>query len=220
METSSDLEFYTYVIVVAMIAVGLWEVFKRLHAARILRLQVQQDRATPEPALTRLAPDEMDDFRGLLSINQAERLLSLRTRHGATDGLRRRRHDATLRTAAPPSRPSTSAMPATPPRPTSSAPLPSPTTRFESMTPRPAMTTEGDGAASSSMMRMLRTSSRTSGSTMRSSRSVETQTDPTAFTLMTQTPTPIPQIQEVIPEGPYYQVPGRDHVHLVRNCWG
>ena len=154
------------------------------------------------------------------------------------------------RTSTPPTRtsvpttstPASSPLPTTPPRPTSmflqssfqGAPTrttPRPTSRTSpsaslEATPYPAVapirSLNYDESASSSTMRV---SSITSTSVLQEDtavrcRSVETQTDPAAFTLMPQTPTPILQIQEIIPEGPYYQVPGREHVHLVRNCWG
>ena len=45
------------------------------------------------------------------------------------------------------------------------------------------------------------------------------QTTPT-FELLENVPVPRLEIREVIPEGPYYHVPGRNHVHLIRRCWG
>ena len=47
-----------------------------------------------------------------------------------------------------------------------------------------------------------------------------TQTHPQAFELLRNDPVPVLRIQEVIPEGPYYHVLGREHVHLIRDCWG
>ena len=49
---------------------------------------------------------------------------------------------------------------------------------------------------------------------------VATQTTQPQFKYLEPQPVPTIQLREVIPEGPYYQVPGRDHVHLHRDCWG
>ena len=51
---------------------------------------------------------------------------------------------------------------------------------------------------------------------------VGTQTAEPAFSSWRTSGIPVPRIEmrAVIPEGPYYHVPGRTHVRLVRRCWG
>ena len=208
------LEFYTMVAIVAVIAIGVWEFSRRCMTPRIARLQVLQEQAARELERPRLSTQEMDEFRGLLerppgslSLEQAERLVDLRARFGAGGHLRRRPQVPQQPTAASPE--STSGRP---PTMTTSSGL----TPYGDEVPR-ANTSTTHGA-------QLPSASSTGMSEGRASISVvtshaATQTDAPNFMLMDGPPThQTVQLQEVIPEGPYYHVPHRGHVHLVRDC--
>ena len=89
-EPTFPREFYALVLVIAIIAIGLWEMGRSRYTARLARLQLLRDQAGAELGGRRLSRDELDEFQqllridpGSLSMNQAERLLELRTRFGA-----------------------------------------------------------------------------------------------------------------------------------------
>ena len=172
LEPTFPWEFYALVLMVAIIAIGIWEMGRTRCAARLARLRLLRDQAEHDMnrRLSRTELDELQTLLGVdpgdLSFDQATRLLDLRTRFGATRTSRR--------------------------------------------APRQSIT-QAPSASSTT-----RTVEHTNPTYM----DVGTQTPEPAFQLMENTPVPRIEIREVIPEGPYYHVPGRNHVHLVRRCWG
>ena len=225
-------ELYMLVVIVALLAVMAWECAKGWSSVRISRLRTLANRAErPMTDTTRLSRVELRELQGLLgqdpgelTLQQAGRLLELRTRFGMEAGSRRRQHGALhpspeLQDVGRGLRqPERGALPE----------LPQPLLW-------PGETPESTAAATSSSARdeplghQLRDpqlgASLASSSTPLSRPTVRTceigtQTEAPAFTLMEPNPVQTIRLQEVIPEGPYFHVPGRSHVHLFRDCWG
>ena len=189
LEAEDNTDFYLVVLVIALVAIMLWELAMSGSSTRMARLQVLRERAPQVEATGRLSREELGEMQVLLAMepgdlsrDEAERLLSLRTRFGGGRAQQRRRTSSSI--------PPQQQLPREPRTWEDPAQHPAASSSFGTV-PEPVVRSE-----------------------------VGVQTDPRNFELLRNDPVPILRIQEVIPEGPYYHVPGREHVHLIRDCWG
>ena len=235
-------DFYVFLLVVVVGSIALWEISRRTVTSRIARLRDAATTAQMTELERRLDRRELDEFQTLLNrrpgdltIDEAERLLHLRVRFGNSEVARQER-SLTRMPQAPTA--------GTPPMASSS----SSTTRIAAARPRrgsagraaPVLEDMRHAPEGSAVFRSG-TSSRaetqptgaadmfpptpTSSATPQAVPvrvDVGTQTREPAFELLTplNPPAPIVHIQRVTHPGPYFQVPGREHVHMYRNCWG
>ena len=234
LEVGFPWDFYVFLLVVVVGSIALWEISRRSVTARMMRLREAGAAAQLAQLETRLDRRELEEFQallnqdpGALTVEEAERLLNLRVRFGNGELARQRRASArTLRTTSAGS--SSTARPSAAPTSSASAygrggmearaaPI---MAEREQTLQEVATSTSSDhpGVGEVSLHAPLQVPPPPAPRTA----DAGTQTREPAFELLTpiNPPAPVIHIQRVTHPGPYFQVPGRDHVHMYRNCWG
>ena len=238
-EVSFVWDFYVFVLVVVVGSIALWEISRRTVTSRLARLHDAAQASQAAELERRLDRRELDEFQSLLAqdpgsltIDEAERLLHLRVRFGNGEVARQRRSSARTLQAQEHGTSST----------TSSTTRLAATRLARGSSGRAApvlqqmrQTAEGsialgpetstgidDHLVAPEAVAPPTSTSLTATRTTSTKVDASTQTREPVFELLTplNPPAPVVHIQRVTHPGPYFQVPGREHVHMYRNCWG